>query len=74
MFENIFNPILDRFHYPKEDRRYVMMYYLNGINAISFEWVKNGCKKPIQEISKIIDMCIFGMNNENLNTFNIYGF
>ena len=65
MFENIFNPILDRFHYPEEDRKYVMMYYLNGINAISFEWVKNGCKKPIEDISKIIDMCIFGQKNEN---------
>lgn len=65
MFENIFNPILDRFHYPEEDRKYVMMYYLNGINAISFEWVKNGCKKPIEDISKIIDMCIFGLKNEN---------
>ena len=65
MFENIFNPILDRFHYPEEDRKYVMMYYLNGINAISFEWVKDGCKKTIDEISKIIETCIFGLNNEN---------
>jgi len=65
MFENIFNPILDRFHYPEEDRKYIMMYYLNGINAISFEWVKNGCKKPIEEITKIIDICIFGLSNEN---------
>ena len=64
MFEHIFNPILDRFHYPEEDRKYVMMYYLNGINAISFEWVKDGCKKSIEEISKIIDTCIFGLNNE----------
>ncbi|MBO5891198.1 MAG: TetR/AcrR family transcriptional regulator, partial [Oscillospiraceae bacterium] len=27
MFENIFNPILDRFHYSPNDRPYVMMYY-----------------------------------------------
>ena len=65
MFEHIFNPILDRFHYPEEDRKYVMMYYLNGINAISLEWVKDDCKKSIEEISKIIDTCIFGLNNEH---------
>ena len=65
MFENIFNPILDRFHYPEEERKYIMMYYLSGINAISFEWVKNGCQKPIEEIAKIIDVCIFGLHNEN---------
>jgi hypothetical protein len=64
MFENIFSPILDRFHYPQEDKKYVMMYYLNGITAISFEWIKNDCKKPIEEISRIIIECIFGLNNK----------
>lgn len=37
--------------------------YTFGITAISFEWVKEGCKKPIDEISKIIVECIFGLNN-----------
>lgn len=60
LFENIFNPILDRFGYPEEDRKYVMMYYLNGINAISSEWVKDGCIKPITKISDIIVDCVFG--------------
>lgn len=63
MFKSIFNPILNRFHYPEEDRKYVMMYYLNGINAISFHWVKDDCKKPIEEISKIICECIFGLDS-----------
>ena len=60
MFKNIFNPILDRFNYPPNDRQYVMMYYLNGINAIVNEWLKNDCNKPIKEISKIISVCIYG--------------
>ncbi len=64
MFENIFNPILDRFHYPPNDRPYVMMYYLNGINAIVSEWLKNGCDKPIKEISEIIAVCIYGLKRE----------
>ena len=63
MFENIFNPILNRFNYPEEDRKYVMMYYLNGINAISSEWIKDGCKKSIEEVSAIVIECIFGLNN-----------
>ena len=62
MFENIFNPILDRFHYPSNTRQYVMMYYLNGINAIVLEWLKNGCDKSIAEISEIISVCIYGLN------------
>lgn len=63
LFEYVFNPILDRFNYPEEDRKYVIIYYLNGITAISFEWVKEGCKKPVEEISEIIVECIFGLNN-----------
>ena len=64
MFENIFNPILDRFQYPPSDRPYVMMYYLNGINAIVCEWLKNGCQKSIEEISEIISICVYGFKKE----------
>ena len=66
MFEKIFNPVLDRFHYPTEDRKFVMMYYLNGINAVVLEWIKEDCKKPISEISKIIVGCVFGYDNKLL--------
>lgn len=64
MFEYIFNPILDRFQYPEKDRQYVMMYYLNGINAIISEWLKEGCSKSVKEISEIIQICIYGLNRE----------
>lgn len=65
MFDNIFNPILERFNYPSGNRQYVMMYYLNGINAIILEWLRNGCDKSIQEISEIISICIYGKDNTN---------
>ncbi len=60
LFDNIFNPILDRFHYPRDEQRYVMMFYLNGITAIIAEWLKDGCEKSIEEISSIVCCCIFG--------------
>ena len=62
MYENIFDPILDKFHYPADNRQYVMMYYLNGINAIVDEWLKSGCDKTVKEISEIISVCIYGKN------------
>ncbi len=62
LFKNIFNPILDRFNYPENNRQYVMMYYLNGLNAIVNEWLKNGCDKSVEEISQIIRICVFGLN------------
>ena len=63
MFENIFAPILNRFQYPTDIQPYVMMYYLNGINAIVLEWLRNGCDTSIQEISEIISICIYGKDN-----------
>jgi len=65
MFKGIFNPILERFHYSPNNRQYVMMYYLNGINAIVSEWIRNGCDKSIQEISEIITICIYGKDKVN---------
>lgn len=60
LFDNIFAPILDRFGYPEKDRRYVMMFYLNGVTAVISEWLKDGCGKSIEEVAEIIRYCIFG--------------
>ena len=60
LFDNIFHPILNRFHYPKDEQRYVMMFYLNGITAIITEWLKDGCQKSIEAVSAIICQCVFG--------------
>ena len=64
MFDNIFTPILERFHYPSSNRPYVMMYYLNGIHAIVQQWLQNDCDRAIEEISQIISICIYGKENE----------
>ena len=60
LFDHIFKPILDRFHYPRDEQNYVMMFYLNGITAIITEWLKDGCQKSIEDISAIIHYCIYG--------------
>ena len=60
MFDNIFKPILDRFHYPRDEQNYVMLFYLNGITAIISEWLKDGCPKSIEDISAIIHVCVYG--------------
>ena len=60
LFDNIFKPILDRFHYPRDEQNYVMLFYVNGITAIITEWLKDGCKKSIEDISKIIYYCVYG--------------
>ena len=60
LFDNIFNPILDRFCYPRDEQHYVMMFYLNGITAIITEWLKDSCQKSMEEVSSIIHYCVFG--------------
>lgn len=64
LYENIFNPVLERFNYPLSNRKYAMMFYLNGITAIVTEWLKDGCEKSIKEVSQIIYECIFGLGKE----------
>ena len=64
LFDNIFDPILDVFRYPESERKYVMAFYLNGINSIIMEWIKEDCAKPEKEVVKIINDCIFGLNNQ----------
>ena len=66
LYENIFNPILERYNYPTADRKYAMMFYLNGITVIVIEWLKDGCEKTIEEVSQIICGCIFGRQNKSI--------
>ena len=66
LYENIFNPILERYNYPIADRKYAMMFYLNGITAIVKEWLKDGCTRTIGEVSQIIYGCIFGRENNGI--------
>lgn len=60
LFEHVFDPILERFHYPAGDRLYVMQFYLNGINALVGQWLKEGCERPVEEMSCLIRMCVLG--------------
>ena len=63
MFRHLFNPILQRYNYPPENRKYVMMYYLNGITAIITQWLEDGCEKAVEDVSSIVQDCIFGLGN-----------
>lgn len=60
LFDNIFDPILDRFRYPSDERKYVLMFYLNGLTAIVREWLKDGCEKSVEDVTNLIRCCIFG--------------
>lgn len=54
MFYHVFTPILERFQVPKEDRKYMMAYYIHGLMAIIAEWLKQDCVDTIEHIIDII--------------------
>ena len=58
LFKNIFEPILDRFLVPKEEQKYMMSFYLNGMSAVMIEWIKNDCKVETQTILNILTKCL----------------
>ena len=60
LFTHVFNPILARFAYPEEDRAYVMMFYLNGLTAVTNLWLCDDCRRPVEEVVTLIRDCIFG--------------
>lgn len=60
MFDNIFDPLLGRFNFPENERRYIMKFYLTGITAVVTEWLNNRCEDSIEDISKIIIQCVAG--------------
>lgn len=54
----ILSPILERFCIQKEERRYLMTFYVHGITAIIEEWLKNDCDTDISKIKNIIIKCV----------------
>ena len=66
MFEYIFNPILERFHVPENERSYMMKFYLTGVYAIVMEWLDRNCSDDMETIIKVITDCVMGERNINV--------
>lgn len=54
MFVHVFDPILEKLGIPEGERKYTVSFYVNGLSAIVTEWLKNNCREPIEEITKIM--------------------
>lgn len=65
LYDRILVPILERFHYPQKDYKYIVLYYVNGIHAITMEWLQEGCTRSTEDIAKIIQICVFGLNGND---------
>lgn len=58
MFKYVFTPILERYGVPKQDRCYIMSFYIQGLMAIIIEWLRNDCLDCVEHIINIICQCV----------------
>lgn len=55
---HVFTPILNRFHVPLSDQKYMMPFYLNGLMGIINEWLKEDCMDSVEHIISVMRICI----------------
>lgn len=55
---HVFTPILDRFHVPPSEQKYMMPFYIHGLMGIVNEWLKEDCKDSIEHIISVMRICI----------------
>ena len=55
---HVFTPILDRFHIPPSEQKYMMPFYIHGLMGIINEWLKEDCKDSVEHIISVMQICI----------------
>ena len=55
---HVFTPILDRFHIPPSEQKYMMPFYIHGLMGIINEWLKEDCKDSVEHIISVMRICI----------------
>ena len=58
LLQYVLTPILERYHVPEKDRRYMLAFHIHGLMAIVTEWLKTDCADPIEEIVRIMEGCV----------------
>ena len=43
---------------PEEEHKYWLVYHINGVMAIVWEWLKWDCREPIENVVNIIENCV----------------
>lgn len=55
---HIFEPILERFRVPENERKYMVLFHVKGLMAIVEEWLKNDCADSVKDIVGIMQNCV----------------
>lgn len=63
MYLYIFEPIFERFSLEKNERKYMLAFYIHGIMGIVMEWLKEDCVTEVEIVSNMISKLIFEKYN-----------
>lgn len=58
LLQYVLLPILERYHVPEKDRRYMLAFHIHGLMAIVTEWLKRDCSDPVEQIVRIMEGCV----------------
>lgn len=54
MNAEIFDPIMNRFHFTETEKKYRLAFYMNGIFAVISTWIKDGCTEDMSYVAELI--------------------
>ncbi len=54
LFENIIDPIMEKYHIPEKERKYLVAFYIEGIIAIVKVWIRDNCEDSIEYMVDLI--------------------
>ena len=54
MYQDLFEPIMDKLIVPRDEQKYGLSFYSKGILAVIMLWLADDCKEPIDKIMNII--------------------
>ncbi len=54
----IMQPIMEKFNIPESEISYWIAFYMYGVNAIVWEWIRNECKDSIDNVITAIIHCV----------------
>ena len=60
MYQGIFNPILERYHFPDWEKKYRISFYIKGMWAIIEEWLRADCSDDIEKVMQVLMSCVYG--------------
>ena len=58
LFDGVFSPALDRFHFPEKEKPYIVHFYLGGLTAVVKAWLEKDCADTIEQVIDICMRCI----------------